>query len=54
MGGLERLLDDVGFVPKPSFNVENLAFHSFWNLSMRTHALGFSWPFFSKNCLFNS
>ena len=28
--GLERLLDDVGFVPKLSFNATNFP-HSFWN-----------------------
>jgi len=37
-GGLEQLLDDVGFILKPSFNVEKLTFYSFWNPSIHMHA----------------
>jgi len=36
--GLERLSNDVGFIPKPNFNAKKLVFHSFWNTSMHTHA----------------
>ena len=36
--GLERLPDEVGFVPNLKFNVEKFVFYSFWNPSMRTHA----------------
>ena len=28
---MERLLDDMGFIPNLNFNAEKLAFHSFWN-----------------------
>ena len=31
-GDLERLLDDVGYVPSLNFNIENL-FFSLWNLT---------------------
>ena len=30
---LERLLDDVGFVPNLNINTENLPFKDFWNPS---------------------
>ena len=36
--GLERLLEDVRFIPNLSFNAEKLVFRNFWNPSMRTHA----------------
>ena len=32
-GGLERLPNDVGFVPNLNINVENMSFLYFWNLT---------------------
>ena len=37
-GGLEWLPNDVGFVPKPEFGAEKLAFNIFYNPSMCTYA----------------
>ena len=37
-GGLEWLLNDVGFIPNLTFNIEKLVFYSFWNPSVRVQA----------------
>jgi len=44
-GGLELLLDNVGFIPNLTLNVEKLAFHSFQNPSMRV------WPMYECTCI---
>ena len=78
---LERLPNNVGFVPNQALNAENLSFiisrtlacihmpmyayacmkhthaefeHACAYVCMHMHALGFLWPFFSKNSLCSS